>query len=76
MFKANGGDEESYTGLITTITTAGGATLLEDEVAYWSSSECTPNVSAYFVFLTGGDAQWIEGNEAPDGCRVRACLAF
>ena len=76
MFKANGGDEGSYTGLITTITTAGGATLLEDEVAYWSSSECTPNVSAYFVFLTGGNAQWIEGNEAPDGCLVRACLAF
>ena len=76
MFKANGGDENSYTGLITTITTAGGATLLEDEVAYWSSSECTPNVSAYFVFLTGGNAQWIEGNEAPDGCLARACLAF
>ena len=76
MFKANGGDDESYTGLITTITTAGGATLREDDVAYWSSSECTPNVSAYFVFLTGGNAQWIEGNEAPDGCLARACLVF
>ena len=76
MFKANGGDEGSYTGLNTTITTAGGATLLEDDVAYWSSSECTPNVSAYFVYLAGGSVEWIEGNEGPDGCLARACLAF
>ena len=76
MFKANGGDEGSYTGLNTTITTAGGATLLEDDVAYWSSSEIDPGVKAYFVYLTEGNAQWIEGNEAPDGCLARACLAF
>ena len=38
MFKANGGNEGSYTGLNTTITTAGGTTLQEVD-AYWSSSE-------------------------------------
>ena len=74
MFKANGGNDARYTGLNATITTAGG-TILEEYANYWSSSEYSPGVGAYLVYLDDGDADWSGVNEAL-GRKVRACLAF
>ena len=74
MFKANGGNDARYTGLNATITTAGG-TILEEYANYWSSSEYSPGVGAYLVYLDDGDADWSGVNEAL-GHKVRACLAF
>ena len=73
MFSANGGDEESYTGLNTTINNAGGTILQSD--FYWSSSEYSPGVGAYSVHLDDGDVDWSKNNETL-GRKVRACLAF
>lgn len=74
MFKANGGNDASYTGLNTTITTAGGTTLQGYDY-YWSSSEYDPGVSAYSVGLFDGSADW-DDDDVDDDCQVRACLAF
>ena len=74
MFKANGGNEGSYTGLNTTITTAGGTTLPEYAL-YWSSSEFDPGSKAHDVYLYSGNAYWSYDNEGLVGY-VRACLAF
>jgi hypothetical protein len=72
MLSANGGDEESYTGLNAAINTAGGTTLLGGK-GYWSS---TPNGSnAYYVWLQDGDTDWRSLN-VNIGRQVRACLAF
>ena len=74
MFKANGGNDKKYSGLNTTITTAGGTTLKEVEF-YWSSSEAESGVLAYRVILSEGDV--ILGNAGEDNDHyVRACLAF
>jgi len=76
MFAANGGNEGYYTGLNTTITTAGGTTL-QEYAYYWSSSEHNPGVTAYSVYIRAdyGLADWCYSTEnSPD--RVRACLAF
>lgn len=77
MFSANGGSEESYTGLNTTINTAGGTTLQEGAL-YWSSSVVNPGVDAYGVHLLyDGGAHWYSVSVSEDyGNRVRACLAF
>ena len=75
MFKANGDNEGSYTGLNTTITTAGGTTLKE-LAFYWSSSEAEPGVKAYYVNLyKQGTVYWNNDNENYN-YQVRACLAF
>jgi hypothetical protein len=74
MFKANGGNNASYTDLNTTINNAGG-TILQENALYWSSSEYRPNVQAYRVGLDGGSAVWNYGKES-NGYLVRACLAF
>lgn len=71
MFKANGGNDASYTGLNTTITTAGGTTLQENAF-YWSSSEFLG--SAYHVYLSNG--KWFMDNKEDLDNQVRACLAF
>ena len=73
MFSANGGSDESYTGLNTAITTAGGTALPEFGV-YWSS---TPNGGdrAWLVNLYPGAAEWDYVNVS-NVSRVRACLAF
>ena len=76
MFKANGGNDASYTGLNTTITTAGGTTLQAD-ACYWSSSETNPGDAAYGVNLIGhnASASWSNDDEGSIS-QVRACLAF
>lgn len=73
MFKANGGNDASYTGLNTIINNAAGTTLQES--SYWSSSESDTGVKAYYVFIDGGDANWLSVNEGNEFL-VRACLAF
>ena len=73
MFKANGGNAESYNGLNTAINNAGG-TILQSGF-YWSSSEYSPGVGAHLVHLDDGDADWSKANETL-GRKVRACLAF
>ena len=76
MFAANGGNGGSYTGLNTTINTAGGTTLQGNDARYWSSSEYDPGVQAYKVTLRGnGNALWSKFTEDQNG-PVRACLAF
>ena len=74
MFKANGGNEGSYTGLNTAITTAGGTTL-HGSIDYWASSEDDPGVNPHFVLLDNGTAKWYKGH-GEYVRRVRACLAF
>ena len=73
MFKANGGNDASYTGLNTIITTAGG-TILPD-LAYWSS---TPNdeTHAYGVLIYSGLVMWSSTESKDKAYQVRACLAF
>ena len=75
MFKANGGNVGSYTGLNTTITNAGG-TILQERANYWSSSEYDPGVRAYYVRLNSGAASWNYDYEDDVFSQVRACLAF
>ena len=75
MFKANGGSETSYTGLNTTINTAGGTTLQEPN-GYWSSSEYQKGANAYYVNLDYDFADWGYDSEPYGSWRVRACLAF
>lgn len=78
MFSANGGNDESYTGLNTAITTAGGTAL---NGKYWSSSEGgywdddDGYNEANFVELYNGDTFW--SPELKNESRwVRAVLAF
>ena len=61
MFKANGGNAESYNGLNAAINNAGGTTLQSD--FYWSSSEYSPGVGAHCVQLDYGDVDWSKANE-------------
>ena len=74
MFSANGGDEESCSGLNTAIVNAGGTALQEEVDQYWSSSEEDEDL-AWYVLLSDGETSW--DNYAKDGdFYVRACLAF
>ena len=78
MFSANGGNQDSYTGLNTALAAAGGdSSKLQESAHYWSSSEDNPGVDAYFVSLVSGYgyAYWSSDDEDVD-FRVRACLAF
>ena len=74
MFVANGADEESFTGLNTAITTAGGTGITKWQ-NYWTSSLD----SGYPIYIM--IQSWV-GYDNPDseggatGCLVRACLAF
>ena len=73
MFSANGGNEESYSGLNTAIGNAGGTALKEND-QYWSSSELDDSY-AWLVNLAEGDANWLDEGKHY-GRQVRACLAF
>ena len=74
MFKAFGGSNSSYSSLNTAITTAGGSGLQEFG-GYWSSTEYNNSGNAYDVYLSGGNAVWVD-NDKVGGQHVRACLAF
>lgn len=75
MFIANGGNQYSYTGLNTTLATAGGdSSKLQEYSSYWSSSKGGVDY-AWFVSLTDGDALFYSVDKGYP-FRVRACLAF
>lgn len=73
MFGANGGNEESYTGLNTAITTAGG-TALQVYGRYWSSSE--NDVGDALRVNLYDSAEWINDLKEEGMILVRACLGF
>ena len=73
MFSANGGNEESYTGLNTALGNAGGTALKEGD-DYWSSSE-VDDYDAWLVNLSDGNASWNTDGKHYGRC-IRACLAF
>ena len=74
MFVANGAAEDSFTGLNTAITTAGGTGITKWQ-NYWTSS-LDGDYPIYIMIQS-----WV-GYDNPDseggatGCLVRACLAF
>ena len=72
MFSANGGSEDSYSGLNTTITNAGGTALQEGD--YWSSTVLDGD-DACEVYLVGGDAAFY-ADDKDEYYLVRSCLAF
>ena len=75
MFKANGNNEESYSGLNTAITNAGGTALPENNL-YWSSSEYNSDRAYLLGFDEDeGKANWLNNRKA-NRLDVRACLAF
>ena len=75
MFSANGGNQDSYTGLNTALAAAGGdSSKLQEYVNYWSSTEYGVD-DAYYVNLNGGNANFLDGYKL-NPYRVRACLAF
>lgn len=77
MFSANGNNEESYTGLNTAITNAGGVALQDGGAWYWSITEHSDskacyvdlrdNAATFGAFIKVGDTSNLS---------VRACLAF
>ncbi|MBO6058446.1 MAG: hypothetical protein J6P64_09630 [Bacteroidales bacterium] len=75
MFIANGGNQNSYTGLNTTLAAAGGdSSKLQEYSSYWSSTNGGVD-HAYYVSLTDGDALFFSVDKGYP-FRVRACLAF
>ena len=72
MFSANGGNEDSYTGLNTALSTAGG-NILTESGTYWSSSEVGENASK--VYFNSGNTSWSQEGKN-EAYSVRACLAF
>lgn len=74
MFAANGGDEESFTGLNTAITTAGGTGITKWRY-YWTSSLD----GSYPIYIS--IQSWVQYDNpdsegGAENCYVRACLAF
>lgn len=74
MFSANGGNEESYDGLNTAITTAGGTAFQDGTVSYWSSSE-NDSDQAHLAQFYYGYPLWFKDWKTNERY-VRACLAF
>jgi len=75
MFKANGGNEGSYTGLNTAVATAGGdSSKLQMNERYWTSSELDADWA--WVFVLGEVSAGWDGAPKDLGHHVRACLAF
>ena len=74
IFKANGGDEKSWTGLQTALATAGGdSSKLQEDSFYWSSTPYMEDVA--WGVLRDDDDYWCPVNEYND-YRVRAFLVF
>ena len=74
MFRTNGGNEGSYTGLNAALAAAGGSKLLEDY--YWSSTSGGEVKYAFSVRPYDGTAFWYQRGKWADDIRARACLAF
>lgn len=74
MFIANGGNEDSYDGLNTAITTAGGTAFQDGTVDYWSSSEYDSE-QAHLAQFYYGYPLWFKDWKVNERY-VRACLAF
>ena len=73
MFKANGGNEEKYTGLNNALAAAGGNDSKLQDADYWTSTLFEGSV--WNVSLKDGSVWW--GIESmATGYLVRACLAF
>lgn len=78
MFRANGNNEGSYTGLNTAITNAGGVALQDGGAWYWSITEHS-NSKACCVALSDNAANFFGFSKVGDdysNLSVRACLAF
>ena len=76
MFRANGGNEESYTGLNTALATAGSdSSKFQERDWYWSSTPSDEDF-AWRVTLHDGGASWYIGSMMGNLFPVRACLAF
>ena len=77
MFRANGNNEGSYTGLNTAITNAGGVALQDDGNWYWSITEHNDSKACY-VDLRDNAATFGGFSKVGDDSNfsVRACLAF
>ncbi len=74
MFNANGGEEGSYTGLNTAISTAGGTGLKSSD--YWTSTEYFIPSFAYRVTIrNNGTVDW-NSQMSDEELLVRAVLAF
>ncbi len=76
MLGANGGDQGKWSGLNTTITSAGG-TGLQSSQGYWTSSEANSG-TAYFLYIMGdgNSTATIMYDTEDNNKRVRACLVF
>ena len=77
MFKANGGNDASHTGLNAALAAAGGdSSKLNSDILYsdiyWSSTEYGSSNAWYYVFRFGYWNYFSKGNHY----YVRACLAF
>ena len=76
MFKANGGNEGSYIGLNTAISTAGGTGLKSTTSDYWTSTDYYFPPQAYRVSISSsGIVEWT-GESPTEKLLVRAVLAF
>ena len=73
MFGANGGNNESYTGLNTAINTAGGTALLVENGIYWTCTE-TAYSGHYIAFLNANVSFFMDDDNNAN--RIRACIAF
>jgi len=77
MFKANGGNEGSYTGLNNALAAAGGdSSKLQEYDGYWSSSVVDGDYVWIVIIDDGGRPLWDYGGKDGDNNQVRACLAF
>ena len=76
MFKANGGNEGSYTGLNNALAAAGGeSSKLQEWEGYWSSSLQYEDY-VWIVIIDDDGPLWDYGGKDGDNNQVRACLAF
>lgn len=79
MFNANGGSEESSTGLNNALATAGGnSSKFQEYGRYWSSTEqnVVGGTKPLYVYVGFGYAIWDHDTEGIDAPLARACLAF
>ena len=76
MFRTNGGNEGSYTGLNAALAAAGGnSSKFQERDWYWSSTPSDEDF-AWRVTLHDGGASWYIGSMMGNLFPVRACLAF